>query len=392
MPSERRHLLLPEDEPRSGRPRIMVVDDHDGLRKLLKMVLERSGYEVVTSEDGPEALALLRTCTVDLILLDLQLPAMDGYEVLAAIRSNPNTADLPVIFLTANGETDQIVRGLQSGANDYVTKPFEEAVLLARVHTHLRLKQLMDQHKRDVDRLEKLDTLKDRFVVIASHDLKGPLGTVMSALEFMKNLIDSDSMSPEILRSLIEAMDASTASMRSIIGDFLDLHAIKAGGIELNMRPISLNGLVQFTCDQLRYDSDRKNIGLDIFLYDDMPEVMGDAERLIQVISNLVSNAIKYSPSETTITVRTSHQDDMVRVEVEDQGPGITEEDMPNLFKEFIRLRNRPTAGEASSGVGLSITRDLIELHSGRVGAVSTPGAGSIFWFELPCEQIERVS
>jgi two-component system, sensor histidine kinase and response regulator len=388
MLADRRDLLS-DEELRSGTPRIMVVDDHEGLRRLLSMVLQRAGYQIITCDDGPEALALLRTCTIDLMLLDLQLPQMDGYEVLAAVRANPNTADLPVIFLTANGETDQIVRGLQSGANDYVTKPFEEEVLLARVHTHLRLKELADQRKHDVERLEKLDALKDRFVVIASHDLKGPLGTVMSALDLMKNLVESDSLSADITRSLIEAMEASTQTMRSIIGDFLDLQAIKAGGIELNLRPISLNGLVEFTCEQFHYDAERKNICIELDLSPDVPAVMGDAERLMQIISNLVSNALKYSPSQTTIRVRSSCADGRARVEVEDQGPGISEDEIAHLFQEFVRLRNRPTGGETSSGVGLSITRDLVEMHSGKIGVESKVGTGSVFWFELPCEQAE---
>jgi signal transduction histidine kinase len=379
----------PQAEDQS--PHILVIDDHEGIRRLLSIILQRSGYEVITCEDGPDALAHLRTVSVDLVLLDLALPIMTGYEVLSVIRDNPDTADLPVIILTANGETEEIVRGLQSGANDYVTKPFEESVLLARVDTHRRLKRLIDQRRQDVERLKMLDSLKDRFVTIASHDLKGPLGTITSGIELMRDMIDDDTVDTESLQSVLDSMTASSATMTSIITDFLDLQAIRAGGLELNLRPLHINGLIDLTVDQFRYDAVRKDIQIETALNDDMPEMLGDAERLTQVLGNLVSNALKYSPQGSTVWIRSSRVDNKVRVEVQDQGPGIAEEDKPHLFQEFFRLRNRPTGGEASSGVGLSIIRDLVEMHSGKIGVESTLGQGSTFWIELPSEQPEAV-
>jgi signal transduction histidine kinase len=373
-----------QPQPEKVQARILVIDDHAGLRKLLAIVLQTAGYQVESAEDGPEGLHMLQTCAPDLVLLDVMMPSMTGYEVLQTIRQNPATAELPVIFLTALGEKEKVVKGLQTGANDYVTKPFEQEVLLARVRTHLRIKELNDQRRRDMERMAILDALKDRFVLIASHDLKGPLGTLTSALEFLQNLIGSGDLDPDILRAIMGSMNASTAQMKSIISDFLDLHAIKAGGIELNMLPVNPNELINSIVEQFRFEAEQKCITMQCTLDPSIPVTMADPDRLLQIIANLVSNAIKYSPSGIEVQVRTFYRDNKLRVEVEDRGPGIPDDEKPYLFEQFIRLRNRPTGGETSSGVGLSIVRDLVQLHTGQIGVETTEGEGSTFWFELP--------
>lgn len=363
--------------------RVLVVDDYPEMRKLLQVVLRHQNVQVEACAGGQEALTRVTAWTPDLIMLDIMMPGLDGYQILEILRSQPETAEIPVIMLSALGETVDVVRGLHLGANDYLTKPFKETELIARVETQLKVKRLQDQRREDVARLRELDALKDRFITIASHDLKGPLGTIASAASVLESqVLDGDLESAGALQ-IAETIQSCTQTMQSIIDDFLNLQVIRSGAVSLDRQMISLNTLAGAMVEQYQLEASQKDITLEADLDSDMPDCSGDPDRLVQVLNNLVSNAIKYSPSGAHVIVRT-RAGDWLRVEVEDNGPGILEEEMPLLFHEFTRLRNTPTNGEPSSGVGLSIIRRLVEMHGGRVGAQSTPDVGSIFWFELP--------
>ncbi len=372
------------EEAQTSPSRVLIVDDYPEMRKLLQVVLRRQNVEVESCGNGRDALAKVRESQPDLIMLDIMMPEMDGYEVLEVLRSQPETAEVPVIMLSALGETVDVVRGLQFGANDYLTKPFKEAELIARVETQLKLKHLQDQRRADLKQLQELDRLKDRFLMVVSHDLKGPLGTVLSAAQALEASAAAGMLDVGSIQQVAGMIQISVSTMQSIIDDFLNLQVIKAGAVPLDLQPISLNILCGAAVEQFRYQALDKGITLQEDLDPAMPDCNGDADRLIQVLNNLISNALKYSPSGASVTVRTCAGDEWLRVEVEDNGPGIREEEMPLLFREFTRLRNIPTNGESSSGVGLSITRRLVEIHGGQVGAESTPGVGSIFWFALP--------
>jgi signal transduction histidine kinase len=183
---------------------------------------------------------------------------------------------------------------------------------------------------------------------------------------------------------IIASMRQAINTMQSIINDFLELRAMQDGKIALAMKPVVLADLVRQSLRQFEPSADDKQIALCTELDPGLPPVSADPDRLLQVFSNLFSNAIKFSPSGTSVTVRLHGSNGYVRVEVEDQGPGIVPHEIPLLFQEFTRLSNRPTGRERSSGVGLAIVRHIVELHRGRVGVDSEVGRGSCFWFELP--------
>jgi signal transduction histidine kinase len=175
--------------------------------------------------------------------------------------------------------------------------------------------------------------------------------------------------------------------MQSIINDFLDLQAMESGQLELQRERTSLNEVIEHVLLQFGSYAEQKEVDVQADLADDLPDCFADPNRLMQIASNLIGNAIKYSHQGGSVTVISRPRDGYLRVEVQDNGPGILEEEMPLLFTPFSRLSNKPTGGEKSSGVGLSIARHLVELHEGTIGAESTAGAGSIFWFEIPaCE------
>ncbi len=384
--------LTPDDTPKSAvvndttaAATILVVDDEEEARRLLASLLSHKGYHTIFAVNGREALEAVEREKPDLVVLDIMMPEMSGLAALQAIRERYHTAELPVILLTALGDSKDVVRGLELGANDYLGKPIDTAELAARVRTALRLKKLHDQYRAGLDRLRELDELKDRFLQIAAHDMKSPLGTILMGLQILSDSIsDVAPVVPDYER-VINMMTYSSSIIQNIIDDYLDLQTIKAGRLELDTQAISINTLIKTIVEQFQPYADSKGITLQTELDRSVPTCPADPDRLMQVLSNLVSNAIKFSPRDSAIVVRTLPCEDGARVEVIDRGPGIKPEEQYLLFQEFVRLSNRPTGGEKSSGVGLAISRYLIEAHRGRIGVQSAPGEGSTFWFELPC-------
>ena len=365
-------------------PRIVIVDDSAASTDALATHMSLEGFHADTFNDPLEALEALRDDPPDLVLMDVMMPGMNGLAVLKALRAQPATAQVPVILLTALDDTDDIVRGLDLGANDYVTKPPQLELLAARVRTQLNLKRLQDQRERDIAELRRLNAIKDKFLQIAAHDLRTPVHNITLGLDLLTRHYQKSDCKIAEFDTITRSMNNALGIMRSIVNDFLDLQAIRSGSIELEPQPMRLNALVESVLEQYAPHAQQKRIELRLGLDPDLPESIGDPNRLTQVIANLVSNAIKFSPPGTVIGVRTRQVNRRQLLEVADSGPGIPQEEMPLLFQEFARLSPQPTGGEKSSGVGLSIARHLVELHGGTIGARSKLGHGSLFWVELP--------
>ncbi|GAB4477286.1 MAG: hybrid sensor histidine kinase/response regulator [Anaerolineae bacterium] len=361
--------------------RILIVDDSEEARTVLVRLLALEGFEAEEAVNGRDCLRKVDESRPDLILLDIMMPEMDGLETLRELRKTYPASVLPVIMVTALGGTQDVVRGLELGANDYITKPPQFEVLAARVRTQLRIKQLEDQRREDIIRLRQLSLMKDKFLQIAAHDLRNPLNNIFFGIQMLERFLDIDS--PDIA-AVLQTMHDSSGMMQSIISDFLDLGAIQAGQVRLNLDELDFNEMARTVVRQFSQYAIGKQVKLRIQVDEAMPPVIGDASRLSQVTANLVSNAIKFSPPGSRVVVRTRLQDGRAYLEVADNGPGIPAEEMPHLFREFARLSNQPTGGEKSSGVGLSIARRLVEMHEGRIGCKSKPGTGSLFWFYVP--------
>jgi signal transduction histidine kinase len=363
---------------------ILVVDDNDDTRQATVDVLAMEGFNALSASDGPSALAMLDELSPDVILMDVMMPGMTGTEVLQAIRARADTLETPVILITMLDRPDDIVYGLELGANDYLTKPVQAEVLVARVRTQLKLKRLQDQRRRDIIRLAELDTIRDKFLQIAAHDLKNPINNLMMGLDLLDLNVSKIGEMVREFPTVYAAMRVATNTMMVIVSDFLDHDTIRSGKIELSPQPVSLNLIVEQTVEQFQLNAERKKITLSADLDASLGEIQADPNRLMQVVSNLVGNGLKFTKSGGQVAVRTYASGDMQRMEVTDTGPGIREDEMGMLFQDFARLSNRATGGEKSSGLGLSIARRLVEMHGGRIGADSTPGQGSTFWFELP--------
>jgi len=362
-------------------PRLLIVDDNEVNRILIERIFLDQHYETVTAESGQQALEILNNDnSFDLVLLDVMMPGMDGLSVLERIRAAPHTRTLPVVLISAMSDSHDIVRGLEMGANDYITKPLDMNIALARVNTQLSLKLLMDERQRTIERLKEVQQVREQFFRIASHDLKQPLTSLRVGNMLLQEFIDPEN---ERAFTVLETMRLTIQSMSDVVNAFLDSAAAQRGEIALNLQPTPLDQLLQEVHTQHIPTARDKNVQLDVSPTD--AAVICDAARLSQVIGNVMSNAVKYTYPGTTVTVRVDDiSDDIVRVSIVDQGPGIPDGERDRLFQPFSKLSNQPTNGESSHGLGLWIARQLVQLQNGDIGFQPTPAGGAVFWVAIP--------
>ncbi|HUN09988.1 MAG TPA: hybrid sensor histidine kinase/response regulator [Aggregatilineales bacterium] len=372
--------LRPTDSPRSRRPHILLVDDNFETLKLLQRVLQND-YHVTFAQSGDAALELLGRYLFDLVLLDMMMPGLNGLDVLKMMRSDPETANIPVVVLSAMSRGKDVVTALQAGANDYVTKPFDIEVVRMRIHNQVRMKELMDERAATIEYLRDSVDVKDRFLRIATHDLKNPLNNIRMAHYYLRTLVGQKPEAAEALGIIADTVD----TMTQLIEDFLDTAAIQSGKPSLNPDIVPVESILWEVFSNFEAAARRKQITL--MMGDVTGVVYADPTRLHQIISNLVSNAVKYSPEGRVVTVSAELHNGNVRINVADEGPGIPEAERGNLFEPFGKLSTKPTGGESSSGLGLWIVRELVALHHGKLGVESPADGGSIFWVELPAWQ-----
>jgi two-component system sensor histidine kinase/response regulator len=363
------------------RSHVLVVDDIPKNLQVVGTMLRNAGYELMPATSGADALEGVRVQLPDLILLDLMMPDMDGLEVCRRLKADPLTQPIPVIFLTASNEMEHLVKGFEVGAVDYVTKPFNPPELLARVRTHLELKHARDTIIRYGQELSRLNEEKNEFMGIAAHDLRSPLNAVKGYAEMM--LEESTMPIPERAELLGRIHDA-TQRMAEMVQNLLDANRIERGEMKLNLAAIDLRPVLAAVAEGQRPRALAKQ--QTIHLQDGAAPgtVLADRNVMVQVLENLVSNAVKYSPPAKQILVRLKQEASTVRIEVKDEGPGLSPDDQKKLFGKFARLSAKPTGGEHSTGLGLSIVKKMVEAMNGKVWCESEPGKGATFIVALP--------
>ncbi len=353
--------------------RILVIDDQEDNLRLVGTMLAQAGYEVIPATCAEQVFKRLEATAPDLVLLDLLMPGSDGLEVCRQLKEDPRWADLPVIFLSAADDKNLVVQALESGGVDYVTKPFNKAELLSRVRTHLALKKARDA-------LRNLAEDKDELLGILAHDLKNHLaGMKLSA----GLLADSAAALPPRGVSLVETIASSTDRMLAFVKEFLANQS--AEHLVLNFTAVDLRELVLAIAARHQPAAAVKGVVLKTELGDEHPRVHADTEALGQVLDNLVSNAIKFSPPGRTVVISLLPvAGGRAACAIRDEGPGFTPEDQEKMFRRYGRLSARPTGGEPSTGLGLSIVKRLVDTLHGRLALDSRPGEGACFTLSLP--------
>lgn len=365
----------------SERFHLLIVDDVAQNIQIVASMLKSDQYRLSFALSGAVALQLIEQQSFDLILLDIQMPEMDGFAVCQQLKADERTRNIPVIFLTANASTDHTVHGFQLGAVDYITKPVEPMELRARVRTHLELKLARDQILEQNERLTHLNHEKSELLRIVSHDLRTPLTVLSSGIDYLHQAIQADD---HRVNRRLNNMRIATERMEAIINHFLNRDAIQMGKRSFHPELFELSQIVAKVLRHHHEWAASKQLKL-LADIDGVFEMRSDRAALEQILDNLLSNAIKFSPGSRKIWVRAFLQpDDQVVLEVEDQGPGFTREDQEFLFSRSGRLSATPTSGEESLGLGLTIVKRMVDLLNGHIHCVSEAGAGARFVITLP--------
>ncbi len=374
MNANNSNLAPPPPSVEATPPRILVVDDQPANLQIVGLVLGSLGCEIIPAADGPTALKRMALRRPDLILLDLLLPGMGGCEICRQLKANPDWMDIPVIFLSAADDKELIVRALEAGGVDYLTKPFHQAELISRVRTQLALKTARD-------RLRQLAEDKDELLGVLAHDLKNYLGGMnLTAGVLCRQTVR---LHDERLTQLAENILRTSAQSLAFVKQFL-ANAAADHGFAATLSPVNLTEVATAVARQHAEAAQQKNIGLRTDFPSETVMALADVSALGQVLDNLVSNALKFSPpgKNVRLSVRpSSHRAECV---VRDEGPGFTAEDKARMFRRYGRLSARPTGGEPSTGLGLSIVRKLVLGMGGELTCESDPGRGAVFTVRLP--------
>jgi signal transduction histidine kinase len=359
---------------------ILVVDDTADNLILMNNLL-KSDYRVKVVNSGEKALKIaMSDSPPDLILLDIMMPDMDGYEVCQRLKGDPKSMNIPVIFLTAKVEMEDEQKGLGVGAVDYITKPISPPIVMARVKNHLALQDKNHELMFARAVAEKANLAKSKFLSSMSHELRSPLNAILGFAQLMES--DTPPLTPNQKESTDQILKAGW-HLLTLVNEILDLAKVESGCVPLLEESVALNELLLDCQNMIEPQSQQREITLD-FPQQNIPFfVYADKTRLKQVLINLLSNAIKYNSKPGSIKVNCSENVlGRVRISVTDTGAGLSAEQLTMLFQPFNRL-GQETGIEEGTGIGLVVAKQMVELMGGSIGVESTLGVGSVFWFEL---------
>lgn len=376
--------------------KIMLVDDRPENLKSLKHLLDRPDLEILTAQSGNEALGMMLDHDLALVLLDVQMPDMDGFEVAELMRRNTRTREIPVIFVTAiNKERRHIFSGYDAGAVDYIFKPVDPFIIRSKVNVFLEIKRnhlvrqrLVTELNQANNRLQEISDRKSDFLSAASHELRTPL----TVIKEFTSLVLEEVVGPlnDEQKSCLGSALRNCNRLANLVNDLLDLDSIESGYSHVKREEVELAQI----CANIQQDFAEKfkeaNQKLKMEIAPDLPGVLGDKGMLAQVFFNLVGNANKFTPAGGEVVIKAFTEDAMVKIEVTDDGPGISPEDQARVFQKFTQLNRQDGPGPKGTGLGLAITHKILELHGVKLSLHSIEGDGSTFHFSLPVYQLEE--
>lgn len=365
---------------------IAVVDDDEANLSLLVRRLGARGYTVLTFSRGADAMAGLGVMDVDLVLLDINMPEMSGYEVCDALKEIDRLRDVPVLFMSAMDDTESKLEAFRRGGQDYIIKPFEFDEVLARVATHVQLYRLQRNLLDARLAAEHASAAKDRFLAMVSHEFRTPLNAIVG----MSELLAEQTFGPmnEKQLSYIAFVQDSGNHLLQLVNDLLELACLDFGAMQLDVEEVDLVALVSGVVDAMQSQFSAKSHSVSVHFEAESLLVRGDPRKLRQVLFNLLFNAVEYTEAEGSIGIEVRRTDEgAAYVEVSDTGIGIAEADLPRIFLNFGAMEIRPDRPTRGKGLGLALARRLILLHGGDIGVRSQHNVGSVFWFSLPMGQ-----
>jgi signal transduction histidine kinase len=370
-------------------PTILVVDDTEDNLDLLEFALKRKPIKLLRASSGMACLAIAKENKPDIILLDIQMPEMDGFETLKRLRTNPETAKIPVIFLTAQKkDPESIAKGLALGADQYLTKPIDTEELLVRTKMLVSLKRAEAE----------LERMRADFMAMLVHDLRSPLIGIKNVLELLQECDKASPLGQDYF-DLIGSAQISSNRLLELVSDLLDVSKYEAGNIAFDKASVPVTRIIDPILKQMEVQFRQKNVTLKTTYSNALPNVFADAQKTEQVVMNFLSNALKFTKSGGTIVVTAepttekihTELEDLtrrfVRVNITDSGVGIAPEEVSLLFKRYKQASSARTTKQKGTGLGLVICKLIVEAQGGTVGVHSELGKGSTFNFTLPVSE-----
>lgn len=355
------------------KDRILVVDDSPQNRMVAVGHLEAAGYEVSAVASGEEALAFVAKERIDLIILDVLMPGIGGFETCRRIRAQPALADVPVMFLTALGDREATQPALEAGADDLLPKPFQRAELLLRARALIRLRRQALELAAQNEQLRKLERDKRRLAQLIVHDLKGPTTAIQANAELLEQAkLDGD------LREVVDDILVAAGTLDATVRNLLDLSRAEDVGLAVHIEPLDLRAITDDVASSLR-GFGRLN-GVSIATKIEVDSIFGDRELLRRLVQNLVHNAIQHSPEGSEVSVTAEIDSGALLVRVHDAGEGVAEDDIETIFDAYVS-RDRPHGGH---GLGLVFCRLAAEAHGGRIWVEARQPTGATFCVRIP--------
>lgn len=351
--------------------RVLVVDDDRASRWMVAEALQRHGHTVFQAASGEEALELAGREKLEAILLDVVLPGANGYEICRSLKGDPATETIPVLLLTALDDRNNRLRGIQSGADEFLSKPLDIEELALRVGNAVHSKQLYDELQANYRQLQSLEALREQLSEMMVHDLRTPLTGVIGYAQILsRKAVDK---LDEVERDSLSQITMLARTMVRMLSDILDVGRLQSNELPLQRVPARLHELAA-RASSLVGKPDNKTV-----VVEGEAEVECDAELILRVLTNLIANAIKYSPAGGVVTVRLAPPGE---IRVLDQGPGVPAEMREHIFEKYGQAERK----KYSTGLGLAFCKLVVEKHGGRLGVDSRPGQGAEFWVSLPSE------
>ena len=365
--------------------KILIVDDVMSNVLLLKVLLTNEKFAIATASNGRQALEQVEKENPDLVLLDVMMPDMSGFEVAQHLKSNPNTADIPIIFLTALNSTADIVKGFQVGANDFISKPFNKEELIIRVTHQISLVAAKRLILSKTEELQRTIAGRDKLYSVIAHDLRSPMGSIKMVLNMMILNLPSEKIGAEMYELLTMA-NQTTEDVFSLLDNLLKWTKSQIGKLNVVYQDVDLVEVTDGVIEIFSMVASLKKIRIREMKPEKMM-VNADIDMLKTVVRNLLSNAIKFSKENSEVLVKMEEVDGMAVVSVQDYGCGISEEGQKKLLHSDTHFSTFGTNNEEGSGLGLLLCKDFVVKNGGKLWFTSKEGEGSIFSFSIPVKK-----
>ena len=370
-----------------NRQTIMVVDDTPANLLVLEEMLQGKGYRVLAFPSGNMALAAAAKNPPDLILMDILMPEMNGFEVCKRLKENVSLKEIPVLFISALTETEDKIQAFSAGGVDYISKPFECKEVLARVETHLKLKRFQEDmvrknHELDANyrKLKELEVLRHTLTQMIVHDLRSPLSAILGYIEIALEQKEN-SISGSQRDFLMQAMTA-TMELTARISSILDVNRLEEGAMPLDIVKVEVKQLLEKCAGAVKFLAKDRQVLFN--LDENITHAECDRNLIERVIINLLQNAAKFAPTHSAIHVHVAPSESSICFSVQDEGPGVPIEFRNSVFEKYVQAKLWKEKNKSGSGLGLAFCKLVVDAHGGSIGVVCPNTGGSIFWFTLP--------